>query len=79
MPEYVTEKPKKATVWVDSNGRHWQSREQAIRSNFETELMGVIESLMYIEDGCYSHAAELFKLLLNMAEERPDLLRKLLD
>ena len=41
--------------------------------------MGVIESLMYGEDGCYSYAAELFKVLLNMAEERPDLLRKLLD
>jgi|14BtaG_2_1085337.scaffolds.fasta_scaffold93526_3 protein associated with RNAse G/E len=79
MTEYVTEEPKKATVWVDSNGRHWQSREQAIRSNFETELMGVIESLMYGEDGCYSYADELFKVLLNMAEKRPDLLRKLLD
>ena len=79
MTEYVTEEPKKETVWVDSNGGRWQSREQAIRSNFETELMGVIKSLVCYEDGCYSNAAEVFKVLLDMAEERPDLLRKLLD
>ena len=79
MTEYVTEEPKKATVWVDSDGNYCKTKEQALRSNFNIELLKVCEAIVYSENGCYSHATELSRALILMAEKRPDLIRKLLD
>ena len=79
MTEYVTEEPKKATVWVDSDGNYCKTKEQALRSNFNIELLKVCEAIVYSENGCYSDATELSRVLILMAEKRPDLIRKLLD
>jgi hypothetical protein len=79
MKEYVTEEPKKATVWVDNNGHYCKTKEQALRSNFEIELLKVCEAIVYSENGCYKGATELSRVLILMAEKRPDLLRRLLD
>ena len=78
MTKYVEEEPKAVTVWVDNNGDLCSSKEEALRNNFDLELMHNIETLLY-PNGVYSQAVELLELLKLLAEKRSDLLIKLLE
>ncbi|RBO54665.1 hypothetical protein DSD19_04625 [Rhodovulum sp. BSW8] len=76
---YVAEEPEEATVWKDKMGAAHDSREEAIRANFEADLSTIISDILMSNRQLPENRREAFRALLGViADEHPDMLRILM-